>query len=85
MSKSILVIDTPCVCCECPMCRNEECILLVKDIDEGLLDEDCPLNEAPKYFEVENIKPTDDVLTMIKKAEEYGYNLCLKDVLGDYD
>lgn len=84
MSKSILVIDTPKACIDCPchfagesgmvMCGVEKKKLLAEDI-ETFKPDWCPLKHAPMYkndrgnFSVEELQRI------------FGYNECLEDIL----
>ncbi len=86
MSKSILIIDTPIVCIDCPChfadettvwCGKEERELLSDDI-ESYKPDWCPLKEIPEK------KPTP------RKLEErdrlcmnFGYNACIDEILKE--
>lgn len=81
MSKSILVIDTPECCAECPMIRHEiDCITedyCIKNGREiirlGKKPNWCPLKEIPeKYYPV-------------SMNFECGWNSCIDEILKERD
>lgn len=73
--KAILVIDMPKECCECP-CFYDYLHCQAKDGVNVLGDErpnECPLKPMPKYK-----KPI-----MYSDKYGYGWNDCIKEILGD--
>ena len=82
MSKSILVIDTPEYCSECPVCyedwqNREYCGITSERIWYDNIPEWCPLKEAPKKMEgYDSIK---------RQWGEYedGWNHCIDCILGE--
>lgn len=86
MSKSILVIDTPKCCRECPVCASyQESAFSPREYwcspmdnrdaePEGKPDW-CPLKPAPEY---ELVWYDDE-----KSDWERGYNACIDEILGD--
>ena len=84
--KSILVIDTPKDCYDCP-CSNEGCYLC--QISRRQLEDDfqekrpswCPLKELPSNKEMKG--DWENVVDVWVDGANYGYNKCLNDISGD--
>ena len=84
--KSILVIDTPKDCYDCP-CSNEGCYLC--QISRRQLEDDfqekrpswCPLKELPSNKEIKG--DWENVVDVWIDGANYGYNKCLNDISGE--
>ena len=87
--KSVLVIDTPSDCIECPLQAFECCHVKRKEIPmlnitQGTKPEWCPLKPLPDYVEPIHEddcweKPTNSWLN----GERTGWNECLDEILGE--
>ena len=82
--KSILVIDTPSICRECPLFDRDYvwCVPLNDaTVDDDVLD-NCPLRPCP---EKKPTKDTDKNIIYGKNADAInrGWNACLKAVTGE--
>ena len=83
MSKSVLVIDTPQCCDECPLRYYEEaymCCVLNEDV-EWIYDraERCPLKPMPQKCDG-TVELTD---TSVSNTFKSGWNACLKEITGE--
>lgn len=83
MSKSILVIDTPDYCTECPLCvedsnYRDRCLTLYERIFTTEKPDWCPLKTIPSRCNYSG-HPDD------KYGDGYadGYNDCIDEILGD--
>ncbi len=84
--KSILVIDTPKDCYDCP-CSNEGCYLC--QISRRQLEDDfqekrpswCPLKKLPSNKEIKG--DWENVVDVWIDGANYGYNKCLNDISGE--
>lgn len=76
MSKAILIMDMPEMCCECPCEADMVCQALHEELDDSCKKlNDCPLREVPqkkdtKYHPCRN------------PYEVSGYNACIDDIGG---
>ena len=83
MSKSILVIDTPSVCDECPFFEeiNEArywCYAAKMSVPYGIKSVLCPLKPMPEPYNMENVVCDRDY----DGDYEYGYNACIDKILN---
>lgn len=81
MSKSILVIDTPEYCTECPLCiedhqYRDRCLPLYELIFTSGKPDWCPLKPAPQEQDVWHDDERSDW--------ERGYNNCVREILGGW-
>jgi len=81
MSKSILVIDTPESCEECPLKRYSNLQLVCTPMNRDAEDVECPLRALPERKA--------KTLTQCESAGEWlrycGYDECLDEIMGDED
>lgn len=80
--KSVLVIDTPKTCKECPCQLMLVCVPAGEDIDEYIDPSKakpnwCPLRPLPEWKDVPEYLETN------RDWEAWGYDLCLAEILGD--
>lgn len=87
MSKSILVIETPDSCSQCPLfvgSYSDMCCegLNNRGIDypypENFRQEWCPLKQVPEKYEINRSKCSDPFYEF---EFEYGYNQCIDEIL----
>lgn len=70
--KSILVIDTPYMCYECPLCHNDCVCDIIGDVtDDDSVDMRCPLKPMPKK----------EIVRGFDRYEE-GRNDCIDEING---
>ena len=80
--KSVLVIDTPKDCIECPLFAFECCHVRRKEIPmenitQGIKPEWCPLRPLPKIIPYKKGEATRI------KWHDIGYNNCIRELLGE--
>ena len=82
MSKSIVVINTPKKCLECPFCNSsDECILQNEDANIAAADSwddlmfGCPLKTLPKKISMK--KPGE-----YEYGKMHGWNQCIDEIVG---
>ena len=87
MNKSILVIDTPENCFDCPLCINDEyglslkCCLKYKEyVDKKGKPNWCPLKQLPEKYDVENARYWGEEYSY---GYDNGYNDCIDEILGN--
>lgn len=85
--KAVLVIDMPCDCYDCPLCKDsvvDRCNIMYRDIhsDGGIEETDgrplwCPLRPLPseKYLSLKD--KHDDIIFQM------GWNACLDEITGE--
>lgn len=85
MSKSVLVIDTPKNCMECPLLTgSDECIMQDDDANFNAdsftrLQERCPLKKIPEKMQVCGKYPQPDGIVPSYKI---GWNACIDAIIG---
>lgn len=86
--KSILVIDTPDNCSECPICASwQDSSFAIreywcpvsgnKDVDPSNKPDKCPLTPLPTKYDMEDVVFDRDY----DGEYEYGYNACINEIL----
>ena len=89
MNKSILVLDTPNSCRDCPLRYDpyghlETCYIEGLYLDEhykaGTKPEWCPLRPLPSY---KNLEPDCSLESQLSCQFGQGYNCCLEDIEGN--
>lgn len=75
MSKSVLIINTPYTCYECPCYSNAGCAALRFKEYQG--QENCPLKSLPEKKLVNPMDTTGAV------AVKFGWNNCLDEILKE--
>ena len=94
MSKSILIIDTPESCLECPFRYNDgysseykstwftrRCYLSHDQVYENEILENCPLKPMPQKKNTDMSFSTMD--EWLEYSERIGYNFCIDEILGN--
>lgn len=93
MSKSVLVIDTPKSCIDCPIGRNmsnplEVCVVCgatrkcVIDKEPESIPEWCPLKPLPKRKPVLSLDALSGYTEWNKNGQDRGWNNCLDNITG---
>ena len=83
MNKSILVIDTPDCCRECPLCSEDHmtyrdyCRITDKHIWTTEKPDWCPLKPLPEKYDMDNTPYNLDY----NEDYERGYNACIDEIL----
>lgn len=86
MSKSVLIIDTPASCSECPLffdsytdmcCQASYNRTINYPYPKDFKQDWCPLKPVPDKYDVENITCDRDY----DGEYEYGYNACIDEIL----
>lgn len=85
MNKSILIINTPDNCYDCPlMYDNYSCIITGSLFFKGDFDpckdilQNCPLKKIPEKYEIDKSKCSD---SFYEFEFEAGYNQCIDEIL----
>lgn len=87
MSESVLVINTPENCMECPLLTDsDECIMQDKEENRKAgsytkLKEGCPLREIPDRKAVIGIDGASGIRERILHANRAGWNACIDMIL----
>ena len=83
MNKSVLIIDTPDSCRECPLCWEDHityrdyCRITNDHIWTTAKPEWCPLKPLPEKYDMDVVCARD-----FDGDYEYGYNTCIDEILG---
>lgn len=93
MSKSILVIDTPELCVDCPLFKHDlncipedYCNVLGKEIVVLNKKPDwCPLRDLPRKKGLFSIDGTRDVMMIYARGLHEGFNACIDKILKGTD
>lgn len=80
--KTILVIDMPSMCKECPLCYDDCICDIIGDVtDDDSVDMRCPLKPLPQKKELE-----ESGNSLIDDCKEYysdGWNACIDEITGE--
>ena len=89
MSKSILILETPVSCRNCPLrydpyghletCYIED-LYVYEHYEEGTKPYWCPLRPLPPY---KNLKPDSSLESQFLYQFNQGYNTCLQEIEGE--
>ena len=89
--KSVLVIDTPNKCANCPLGQENDMLCrasiggrydIEEDIKFGTRFVKCPLKAIPEY-KVINMKNLDSYRKVADLGVALGYDLCIDEIIGE--
>lgn len=80
--KSILVIETPESCEECPLKRYSNLQLVCTPMNRDVEDVECPLRPLPYRLDANDWHRVFSGLFSEREAKGYGWNACLDEILG---
>ena len=84
--KSILVIETPNNCSECPCCNERVCGNEYKGYVDGHLEWNsgrpswCPLKDLPQKKDIDKTLEFGGYENIIQESLAIGYNACLEEI-----
>lgn len=83
MSKSLLLIDTPESCEECPLKRYSNLQLVCTPMNRDVEDVECPLKPLPKKKIVLEHRIGGYTVNGVKMTEAHGWNECIDAIAGE--
>lgn len=82
MNKSVLVIDTPASCSECPLKRYSNLQMVCAPLNRDVEDVECPLKLMPQKKSHKKFSWNAESIEITNDYEE-GWNACIEEILNE--